>query len=277
MKKFGLGLNEEQLDEDSVPSMVDDTGETYIPQSNLIIIVGNYGSGKTEVAVNLALYLSQCGNQISIADLDIVNPYFRCREAQALMRSAGIRVVIPPGAHQFADLPIVVPEIKGMLHPGAGHISIFDVGGDDVGATLLSSFVAALGDSDYSLLQVINAKRPFTDTVDGCLKMKSDIEAASRLKVTGFICNTHLIEETTPSVIAEGYALTEQVSRACGLPIELVTAVGDLARSPIVTALTARIFELKRIMAPPWLRTREKPDRAEEKVPAGRTKPIFRP
>ncbi len=252
----------------------------YEPKAPLVMIVGNYGSGKTEVAVNVAIGLGSNNKRISVADLDIVNPYFRCREARELMDSHNIRVVVPPGSQQYADLPIVVPEIKGMLRPRGDEISIFDIGGDDVGAIPLSSFIEALGDQDYSLLQVINARRPFTDTVEGCLKMKDAIESTSRLKVTGLISNTHLIEETTPEVIVQGYELAREVSDRADVPIEFVTAMGDFARSPEVCAVDSPVLELKRIMLPPWLRSEQKQDSAREEtseIPAGRTKPIFRP
>jgi hypothetical protein len=139
----------------------------WIPSERLVIIVGNYGSGKTEVSVNLAVGLARSGRRVQIADLDIVNPYFRSREARVTMEACGIRVVIPPGAQAYADLPIVVPQIKAMLEPQGDDFSIFDVGGDDVGAKMLSSFVEALGARPYALLQVINARRPFTGTVEG--------------------------------------------------------------------------------------------------------------
>ncbi|UCF67048.1 MAG: cobalamin biosynthesis protein CbiA, partial [Acidobacteriota bacterium] len=102
-----------------------------------MMIVGGFGSGKTEVAVNLAINLARRGRTVQVADLDLVNPYFRCREARALMEHHAIRVVVPPGAQAYADLPILLPEIKGMLHPPEDTLSLFDVGGDDVGATVL--------------------------------------------------------------------------------------------------------------------------------------------
>jgi Mrp family chromosome partitioning ATPase len=96
---------------------VDKSAVSWEPSERLVIIVGNYGSGKTEVSVNLALRLAAEGKKVIIADLDIVNPYFRSREAGALMEANGIEVVIPPGEQQYADLPIVVPRIKTMLGP----------------------------------------------------------------------------------------------------------------------------------------------------------------
>lgn len=252
----------------------------YLPSARLVIIVGNYGSGKTEIAVNLAAALRKSGKTVHIADLDIVNPYFRCREAREMMENMGIRVVIPPGAQQYADLPIVVPEIRGMLEPQGDAVSIFDVGGDDVGATLLSSFVESLGDKPYKLLQVINSRRPFTNTLSGCVKMKESIEGASRLRVGGFIVNSHLIQETTPEVVVEGYRLAEEVSQKTGVKVEFVAVMEELANAPEIQALDAEILEIKRIMLPPWLRFGEKSDSSVEEtndVPAGRVRPIFRP
>jgi hypothetical protein len=253
---------------------------SWIPSERLVIIVGNYGSGKTEVAVNLAVGLAKSGKRVQIADLDIVNPYFRSREARATMEAHGIRVVIPPGDQAFADLPIVVPQIKAMLEPQGDDFSIFDVGGDDVGAKMLSSFHEALGAGRYSLLQVINARRPFTGTVAGCLEMRRRIEESSRLTVTGYIVNTHLIEQTTDDVVVEGVKLAVEVSKASGVPVEVVAAMGELAESPRVLGLGFKVLELERIMLPPWLQRATKDDNAVEQgepLPAARTKPIFRP
>ncbi len=252
----------------------------YRPATSLIIIVGNYGSGKTEVAVNLALSLQRQGKQVRIADLDIVNPYFRCREARETMEQQGIEVVTPPGVQRFADLPIVVPEIKGMLRPQAENVSIFDVGGDDVGATLLSSLAENLGDSPYQLLQVINARRPFTNTVEGCLKMKGAIEQSSRLSVNGLICNSHLVTETTTDVILEGVALARQVAARAGIDIAFVSAMAPFDQDPLLQAIDEPLLVLDRIMLPPWLRPSEKGDSSSRRLetdPAPAVKPIGRP
>jgi hypothetical protein len=229
-----------------------DVGDIVHSGDRLIAIVGNYGSGKTEVSVNLSLQLAQRGSRIQIADLDIVNPYFRCREASLLMEAHGIRVVVPSGAQAFADLPIILPEIRGMLHPAPGTISIFDVGGDDVGARALSSFRTSIADGEYQLWQVINAKRPFTDTVGGCLAMRRAIEKASRFSVTGWLVNTHLIEETTPQAVLDGWHLAQAVRAETGLPIRLVAIMDALADAPELSEIDAPILRLTRLMTPPW-------------------------
>ena len=259
------------------------------------MVVGNYGSGKTEVSVNLALQYAHQGLKVQIADLDIVNPYFRSREARALMRAAGIRVVVPPGAQISADLPIVLPEISGMLQPPEGQVSLFDVGGDDVGARLLSTLAPkinrqtspALADGasrSYELWQVINARRPFTDTVAGCLKMHEAIEGSSRLKITGLIANTHLIEETSAEVILEGWYLAREVGEKTGLPVVFVTAMEEMAASKELEEVDVPIFRLQRRMLPPWLAKqkdlKQQPlhhGEGEETVPAARSIPIGRP
>lgn len=264
----------------------------FVPRKQLIMVVGNYGSGKTEVSVNLAISLRRQGRKVQIADLDIVNPYFRCREARMLMRSMDIRVVVPPGEQVSADLPIVLPEIAGMLSPREGEISIFDVGGDDVGARLLSSFAKSLdkiaraqGENEeppYELLQVINARRPFTDTVEGCLSMRNAIEGSSRLKVTGLIGNTHLMDETSPQTILEGWALTKEVSRRSGLPVAFVAVMENLKGAGELGAIDSQLFYLKRYMLPPWLankteNTTDSTVENEASLPAPRTVPIGRP
>jgi hypothetical protein len=154
------------------------------------------------------------------------------------------------------------------------------VGGDDIGARLLSSFVESLGDKPYKLLQVINSRRPFTDTVQGCLKMKEAIERASRLKVGGLIANSHLVSETTAGIVAEGFELTAKVSSLTGIPVEFVTAMGELAGHREILSITAPILRLERIMLPPWLRSDEKRDSAKKRLanePAAMSKPIGRP
>ena len=246
----------------------------FSDNAGLLMVVGNYGSGKTEVAVNLALGLAGRGIATTIADLDIVNPYFRCREARQLMEEHGIRVVAPPPAMAWADLPIMVPEIKEMLHPAPGAASLFDVGGEDTGARLLSTLVEPLDGAPYELWQVLNARRPFTSTVAGCLKLKDDIENASRLRVTGLVGNTHLMAETTPEVILEGWQLVSQVARETGLPVKFITAMDDLADDEQLQEVKAPILRLQRYMLPPWTRPEDTPAGSQAEA---RAKPIGRP
>jgi hypothetical protein len=223
-------------------------------EERLIIVVGNYGSGKTEVAVNLALLLAGQGASVQLADLDLVNPYFRSREVRELLEAHGIRVVLPPPRLASSDLPILVPEIRGMLRPPAGSRTIFDVGGDDVGARVLGSLSPELAPGSYELWQVINAQRPFTDTVDGCITLQREIENASRLRVTGLLVNSHLIDETTPETVLAGWRLAQAVARESDLPIRAVAVLERLAGAPeLADAIDAPVLPLRRTMVPPWL------------------------
>ncbi len=232
----------------------------YRPQESAVLIVGNYGSGKTEVAVNLAIRLSG-QTRVSIADLDVVNPYFRCREARNEMERFGIRVINPDNEYVAADLPIILPEIRGAIRGGEG-VLIGDVGGDDVGARVLGSLADAFVDTPYAMLQVINAKRPFTETVDGCLKIKDEIEAASRLRITALISNTHLLEETDSATVLDGLRLAREVQDAAGLPIAFATANEELRGELEAKMPDTPVLWIKRRMLPPW-KLKSMTDRAE--------------
>ena len=218
----------------------------------LLMVVGNYGSGKTEVAIHLARRWALQGIRVSLADLDLVNPYFRCREARVPLEEARIRVVVPPPRLERSELPIVLPEIAGMLHPAPGQCSILDVGGDDVGSRVLSSLRCALGSSPYELWQVINHNRPFTNTVGGCLRMQDAIETASRLKVTGLVANTHLMEHTDARVVYDGYELAREVARSSGLPLRCVAVPAAVADDPLLDSVEPPLLPICRMMLPPW-------------------------
>jgi hypothetical protein len=223
--------------------------EALRPRERVVIVTGNYGSGKTEVAVNWTLWLARhASGPLAIADLDVVNPYFRCREAAELMERHGVKVIVPRGEQFHSELPIVLPEIKGQLQRPDG-IAVLDVGGDDVGARVLHSFAGAVG--AHEMLQVVNAFRPFTDTVDGCLRIQDEIEAASGLAMTGIISNAHLMDDTDLDVIARGAELAVAVAERRGLAFRFLTAL-----RPWATAAAERtglpVLALDRWMVPPW-------------------------
>ncbi len=232
----------------------------YIPPERIVLIVGNYGSGKTEVAVNLAIRLAE-QHRVSIADLDIVNPYFRCREARQEMEDHGIRVIYPHGEYHAADLPIILPEIRGAILEGQDFL-ILDVGGDDVGARVLSSLADLLVGRACAMLQVLNARRPFTDTVAGALKIRREIEAASRLPITGLISNTHLLEQTDVATVMEGLALARAVGREAGLPVAFVIASEDHRNELPLDEIGCPVLWITRRMLPPW-KLRTMTDRAQ--------------
>jgi len=223
-----------------------------MPKQGLFMIVGGYGSGKTEVTVNFALRAAMRGRSVSLVDLDIVNPYFRSREAREIMGAHGINVVVPSGANVYADLPIVLPEVAGLCRPRENEVCLFDVGGDTEGARVLASLATRIDRAPYALWYVINQKRPFCGTREGCAAQIEAIEASSRLTVTGLVCNTHLIGETTPATILSGWDLSREVARITGRPVHLVTAMKQFAGAPELDRIDAPMLWMDRHMLPPW-------------------------
>jgi hypothetical protein len=222
-------------------------------ESTLIVVVGGFGSGKSEVSVNLAKHLSTLpGDPVAIADLDIINPYFRSREAAATLDQLGIRSLVPPGAQKYADLPIIIPEIRAAIERRQYRL-VLDVGGDDLGARVLSSLADAFHTAPFELLLVHNARRPFTTTVEGSLKVISEIEDASRLKVTGLVSNTHLTAETTVDTVIEGVWLARMVAEKKGIPLVFVSALQSMCME-IFQKLDGAlpILPLDRELLKPW-------------------------
>ena len=231
------------------------------PIEPVVVITGNYGSGKTEVAVNYALWLASLQEEkVQIADLDIVNPYFRSREAKNLLESHGVEVIVPEGEQFYSELPIILPQIRGMIQRG-DHWAILDVGGDDHGARVLRHMRHFFQEGTYDLWLVLNANRPFTDSLEGALRLMSEIEGAAGLSLTGLIGNTHLMEETTPATLVEGHKLLQAVARKTELPALFTTVERSLLEAPELQEITTPLFPLERIMSPPWLRPALQPGR----------------
>jgi len=228
--------------------------QTPLPSfdQRVILFAGAYGSGKTEVSVNYAMQLATSQNlPITIIDLDIVNPYFRSREAAFELETYGVRVIMPPNEQCYADLPIILPEIRGEIERSEGKV-VIDVGGDDAGARVLSSLADAFVPLGYEFLMVLNARRPFTSDVAGSLKMMRDIETSSRLKLTGIVSNTHLIGETTAQTVTEGYKLAFEVGKAAALPVVFVSAIIQVVEQLDANVVTAPVFAMSRRMLKPW-------------------------
>jgi len=182
-------------------------------QHKLYIIIGAYGSGKSEYALHLARKLKSQGLDIVLADMDVVNPYFRSRSVREDFAELGIEIIAPEGGFKHADLPMISPRIRGAIHDTAKTV-ILDVGGDPAGCRALGRFVADIEKRGYEMLFVVNTLRPFTGSVEDIAVMHEVLEFSSKLKVTELICNTNLMQETTSAMITEG---VEIVLRAAEL------------------------------------------------------------
>jgi hypothetical protein len=224
----------------------------------IVIIVGNYGSGKTEVSINLSAHQQRHGAQVSVADLDLVNPYFRTREARNVLSELGIRIVLPPEFLLQADLPILAPQVAGLIR-SPGDLSILDAGGDDVGATVLAALANVFEASPHPvrMFQVVNPFRPVTDSMAGCLKMRAAIERAGHMKVSGWIGNAHMLTETTIDQIEAGYRFMRELATNSGLPLMFITAAVHLKDQVASVVSDCPILPIFRQLVPPWL----KPDR----------------
>lgn len=184
----------------------------------LTLVTGHYGTGKTEFSVNLALALAEAGERTALADLDIVNPYFRSRERRELLEAAGVRLIATSQALADADVPALPAELHALLEDRTVR-GVLDIGGDPSGARVLARYRPRIVKEDYRLLYVVNAARPEVRTAERSAEVLRAIETVTGLACTGLVNNTHLCGETTAEDIREGAALAEEVSRLTGIPV----------------------------------------------------------
>jgi len=222
-----------------------------IDLQGIVVIVGNYGSGKTEVSINLAVNKKRAGIDVKIADLDLVNPYFRTREARSQLSELGIGVALPPEEYLQADLPILSPVVAGLIKNPV-ELTIIDAGGDDAGATVLATLADAFNGKSVHMLQVVNPLRPFTGTVQGCLKMRSEIETASKMTINGIIGNSNLIDETRTEDIYSGYEFVKLLSQESGLALKFITVSSNLMTEIDVSRFSCPVLQIERQLVPPW-------------------------
>jgi hypothetical protein len=220
-------------------------------ERRISILVGHFGSGKTEIALNLALRLAAQRDDVVLVDLDVVKPYFRSRSAREFMAGRGVRVVAPDGELAHADLPIVLPEVRRVIADPACRVLV-DAGGDPVGARVLGSLADVVPADQAELLAVLNFRRPSTGSAAEAVAMVRAIEAASRLEVAGLISNTHLLGETTVEVVLRGLALAREAGERLGVPVVAVGADAATAAALEGEDLDCPIVTLARLIAPPF-------------------------
>lgn len=194
----------------------------------ITIFSGHYGSGKTNVAVNYALWLKKHTDKVSIADLDIVNPYFRTKDSMAVLSENGVELISSEFANSNVDVPALPAETYGVLQNKEIH-AVIDVGGDDRGALALGRYSEAIvEEGDYELLFVINKFRPLTRNADMTLEIMAEIENACHMKFTGIVNDSNLGDETTFEDVLDSVSYANEVSKRAGIPIKMTAVKKDL-------------------------------------------------
>ena len=192
------------------------------------IFAGHYGSGKTNIAVNFALYMSGVKENVVIADLDIVNPYFRTKDSEKLLKEKGIRLISSPYANTNVDTPALPAEAYAVIHDKSTN-AVIDVGGDDRGALALGRYAEGICESgDYEMLFVINKHRYLTADPASTVEVMREIEQAASMKFTGIVNNSNIGSETTAETVLKSMDYADEVSKITGLPIKMTAVKAEL-------------------------------------------------
>lgn len=194
----------------------------------ITLLCGHYGSGKTNVAVNLAVALRQKYDRLALADLDIVNPYFRSKDSRGQLEDLGIRFICSEYANSNVDIPALPQDMYAVTDDKTLRV-ILDVGGDDRGALALGRISQRIvEEDDYEMLAVINASRPLTHTPEDTVEVLREIEAAGRIRFTGLVNNTNLGRETDEKVVLNSISYAEMVSKLMQIPVVMTTVPSEL-------------------------------------------------
>ncbi len=208
------------------------------------LFAGHYGSGKTNVAINYALHIKSMGHTVTIADLDIVNPYFRTKDSMADLDAAGIPLICSEYAGSNVDFPALPGDVYS-LFDNKEQYAVLDIGGDDRGAYALGRYrEAILAEDNYDMLLVINKYRPLTKTPELCYEVVQEIEEAAGIKFTGIVNNSNIGSETTWEDVEKSFPYADAVAELTGLPIVMTTAMESIARGDAFPLkLQKKIFE----------------------------------
>lgn len=228
--------------------------------SPLSIIVGHYGVGKTNLALNVAFDGANESGKVTLVDLDVVNPYFRSSDYAQDLQSRGVEVVAP----NFAGTTLETPSLSGRVQAViADQVAcqktgtctnrlIIDAGGDDVGATALGRFSDTIRLTSYDMIYVINKYRNLTQTPEEAVAILHEIEEKSHLKATGIINNSHLQSETTDQVIRDSIPFAKEVAASLNLPLMCTTVPNTVDLSEETIQLVKTVYSVKRYVRTSW-------------------------
>ncbi|MCR4689470.1 MAG: hypothetical protein K5745_07980 [Saccharofermentans sp.] len=186
----------------------------------LTIVIGAYGSGKSEIAVNISMKQREADKsaKLLIADMDIVNPFYRSSDCAPVLEENNIKLISPMYAGSNVDAPVLPAEMY-MIFDDESYKGVFDIGGEDMGAIVLGSLKHRILNTDHTILMAVNTLRPFTQTEDQIIQMTGELIAASGFQVDGYINNTNLLEQTTGEMVREGEEIMLRVSEKTGIPL----------------------------------------------------------
>ena len=222
-----------------------------LPKARILVLVGNYGSGKTEISLNLALKLARRGEKVTLVDLDIVNPYFRSSERTELLEKEGVKVYAPSFAMSTVDVPSLPADIQAVF-ADKSHRVIFDVGGDDTGAAALGQYKPYFDQDDVEVLFVVNAFRPLSGDADSVCDLMLRVAGRSRLSPTAVINNANVAWETEESDLVRGEELLREVSTRMNLPIGYLCAKQDIL-DKLPDHLSGERIAIDILMRPEWM------------------------
>lgn len=216
---------------------------------HLTIILGHYGCGKTNLSLNIALDLAARGKRVTIADLDVVNPYFRTGDYKELLEKNGIRVVAPVFVSTNLDNPSLPASMDTIFESNGDEYVVVDVGGDDAGAYALGRYANKINaHPDKDIFYVVNKFRSLTSTPAECAEILYEIEAAARIRATAVVNNSHLQHLTTPNDILSSMDFAKQTAQLLHLPLAFTTA-----KSEVFSELnSASLYRVEQIVKPPF-------------------------
>ena len=218
------------------------------------VVTGHYGCGKTNLSINLALDLARTHDEVMLVDLDIVNPYFRSSDYAAMLAAHGVRVISPTFAGTTLDTPSLSAAVHGAFDT-TGAV-VFDVGGDDVGATALGRYAKEISAIDHEMLYVVNRYRNLTGGPEEAAALLTEIESACHLKATGVVNNSHLKDETIAATVLDSLEFGRQTAALLGLPLRFTTVperlLGELTSTPGAAGFVENAYPIKIHVRTPW-------------------------
>jgi hypothetical protein len=222
-----------------------------LDDKRLRFIIGHYGSGKTEFSINYAVKLAKMGKKVALADLDVVNLYFRSREKTEILENLGVKVISSSIKASAVDIPAISAEIVTPMQDST-YEAVIDVGGDPAGARTLGRYNEYFTENNYDMFFVLNANRPETQTVEKAIEYLKKIEDTARAKVTGIVNNTHMLKSTTTLDVLRGQELALKVSEKVNVPIKYISVIEKVAKE-LPSNLEGEIFPMTLYMREEWM------------------------